>query len=74
MQRLSARPHNVGSPAYFARHPIPRKPADLLRHECLMFRDPVSGRPFEWEFRRKADVVDVAANVPQTCRPSVVAA
>jgi DNA-binding transcriptional LysR family regulator len=50
----------VAAPSYLKQHGAPRKPADLLHHECLMFRDPVSGRPFEWEFRRKADVVEVA--------------
>src|SRR6201985_3255252 len=34
----------VAAPSYLKRHGTPRKPADLLRHECLMFRDPVSGR------------------------------
>jgi DNA-binding transcriptional LysR family regulator len=51
----------VAAPAYLKQHGTPRKPADLLRHECLMFRDPVSGKPFEWEFRHKAEVVEVAA-------------
>jgi DNA-binding transcriptional LysR family regulator len=51
----------VAAPAYLERHGTPRKPADLLRHDCLLFRDPVSGKPFEWEFRRKGEVVEVAA-------------
>ncbi len=51
----------VAAPAYLKRHGTPRKPADLLRHECLLFRDPVRGKPFEWEFRRKGEVVEVAA-------------
>jgi DNA-binding transcriptional LysR family regulator len=51
----------VAAPSYLKRYGTPRKPADLLRHECLLFRDPVSGKPFDWEFRRKTEVVDVAA-------------
>jgi DNA-binding transcriptional LysR family regulator len=51
----------VAAPSYLKRHGTPRKPADLLRHECLLFRDPVSGKPFEWEFRRKGEVEEVAA-------------
>ena len=51
----------VAAPSYLKRHGTPRKPADLLRHECLLFRDPVSGKPFDWEFRRKGEVVEVAA-------------
>src|ERR1700761_9353492 len=50
----------VAAPSYLKRNGAPRKPADLLRHECLLFRDPVSGKPFDWEFRRKAEVVEVA--------------
>jgi len=50
----------VAAPSYLARHGTPRRPKDLLNHECLMFRDPVSGRPFEWEFRKRGQVVEVA--------------
>jgi DNA-binding transcriptional LysR family regulator len=51
----------IAAPSYLAQHGTPRRPADLLRHECLMFRDPVSGKPFGWEFRRKGEVVEVEA-------------
>jgi DNA-binding transcriptional LysR family regulator len=50
----------LAAPSYLKRHGTPRKPADLLRHQCLLFRDPASGKPFEWEFRRKGEVVEVA--------------
>jgi DNA-binding transcriptional LysR family regulator len=50
----------VAAPSYLERCGTPRKPADLLRHECLLFRDPVTGKPFEWEFHRKSEVVEVA--------------
>jgi hypothetical protein len=30
-----------------------------VRHECLLFRDPVRGRPFLWEFHRAGKVVVV---------------
>jgi len=49
----------IAAPSYLKRHGTPRRPADLLRHECLLYRDPASGRPFDWEFRRKGAVVDV---------------
>jgi DNA-binding transcriptional LysR family regulator len=49
----------VAAPAYLARHGTPRHPADLLNHQCLLFRDPVSGHPFGWEFRRRGAVKDV---------------
>src|SRR5271155_3085018 len=47
------------APDYLARHGRPRHPLDLERHECLLFRDPVTGRPFAWEFRRGGEVVEV---------------
>jgi DNA-binding transcriptional LysR family regulator len=49
----------IAAPSYLAQHGTPRRPADLLQHECLMYRDPVSGKPFDWEFRRKGEVVEV---------------
>ena len=33
----------VGAPSYLERHGTPRKPEDLLRHECLTFRLPTTG-------------------------------
>jgi DNA-binding transcriptional LysR family regulator len=51
----------IAAPSYLAQHGTPRRPADLMRHECLLFRDPVSGKPFGWEFRRKGEVVEVEA-------------
>jgi DNA-binding transcriptional LysR family regulator len=51
----------IAAPSYLARHGTPRHPNDLLRHECLLYRDPVSGKPFGWEYRRKREVVEVDA-------------
>ena len=51
----------VASPSYLKRRGTPRRPSDLLNHECLMFRDPVSGKAFGWEFHKAGQVVDVAA-------------
>jgi DNA-binding transcriptional LysR family regulator len=58
---LETRILTCASPAYLARHGTPAHPRDLERHECLMFRDPVTGRPFDWEFRRGAEVVSIKA-------------
>jgi DNA-binding transcriptional LysR family regulator len=39
----------VGSPDYFKRHPAPRHPADLVRHNCVRFRFTGSGAIHKWE-------------------------
>jgi DNA-binding transcriptional LysR family regulator len=50
----------IAAPSYLKRHGTPRHPQDLARHECLLFRDPATGKPFDWEFRRKGQAVEVA--------------
>ena len=55
----------VGSPAYFARHPIPRKPADLAGHACVRTRMP-SGAMSRWEFEKKGHAVTVDVDGPLT--------
>ena len=50
----------VGSPAYFARHPVPQHPDELMSHECIRYRF-TSGRIYKWDFekdgvRRELDV------------------
>ena len=41
----------VGAPGYFARHGKPKKPRDLLTHECVRYRFPTSGVVYRWEFQ-----------------------
>jgi DNA-binding transcriptional LysR family regulator len=59
---LETRVLTFASRAYLARAGRPRHPRDLGRHECIQYRDPRTGRPFEWEFRRGGEVVAVPAN------------
>jgi DNA-binding transcriptional LysR family regulator len=42
----------VGSQDYLARHGTPRKPEDLLQHECNTFRAPTTGALYAWELER----------------------
>ncbi len=42
----------VGAPAYFARRPRPRKPQDLIGHNCINLRLPTYGGLYVWEFER----------------------
>jgi DNA-binding transcriptional LysR family regulator len=39
-----------GSPDYFAHRGRPRAPAELEKHDCVVFRMPTSGRARPWEF------------------------
>ena len=50
----------VASPDLIKRHGRPKHPKDLADFPCIHFRDPVSGRPFEWEFHRRREIVKVA--------------
>jgi DNA-binding transcriptional LysR family regulator len=58
---LETRILTCAAPDYLARHGAPEHPRDLERHECLMFRDPLTGRPFDWEYRRGAEVIAIKA-------------
>lgn len=40
----------VGAPAYFARHPKPRHPRDLVEHECINWHPTADAPPYRWEF------------------------
>jgi DNA-binding transcriptional LysR family regulator len=42
----------VGSPEYFARRGIPRRPEDLLQHDCITFRFASDGTLYAWELER----------------------
>lgn len=42
----------VAAPSYLEAHGVPRKPEDLLRHECFTFRTPSTGALFAWELER----------------------
>jgi DNA-binding transcriptional LysR family regulator len=46
----------VGSPAYFARHPVPRTPADLKEHVCIRNIYP-NGAAYPWEFSRAGKII-----------------
>src|SRR4051812_44409546 len=40
----------VGAPAYFRRHPEPKRPQDLVEHNCINLRLPSHGGVYAWEF------------------------
>lgn len=49
----------VGSPDYFARHPIPRTPQDLTTHNCIGIRLPTYGGIFPWDLEKDGREVNV---------------
>src|SRR5277367_5215734 len=56
---LETRVVTVAAPSYLAKHRRPAKPADVSSHICFQFRNPVTGRPFEWEFHRGRKVLSI---------------
>jgi len=56
---LETRILTCAAPSYLARYGRPRHPEELAggHHQCLMFRDPATGRPFDWEFHRAGEIV-----------------
>jgi DNA-binding transcriptional LysR family regulator len=61
---LETRVLTVAAPAYLAAHGRPATPKDLANHRCIQFRDPVTRRPFDWEFHREGKVVPVETTGP----------
>ncbi|MFS2012001.1 LysR family transcriptional regulator [Azospirillum sp. CT11-132] len=56
----------VASPGYLSRYGKPAHPSELTGHRCLQFIDPSSGRPFDWEFIRGAEAIEVPTTGPLT--------
>ena len=55
----------VASPAYLARHGVPRTPEDLRDHACIRVRLP-SRKPYRWEFARNGREISVEVPGPLT--------
>lgn len=49
----------VAAPAYFAAHPKPRSPRDLVDHNCINMRMQSGGGLYTWDFQRKDRHVNV---------------
>lgn len=43
----------VAAPAYLEKYGHPQTPQGLAKHACVQFKDPETGRPFEWEFHKR---------------------
>jgi DNA-binding transcriptional LysR family regulator len=49
----------VGAPSYFADHPIPKRPQELVEHNCINVRLPTYGGLYAWEFEKGGREVKV---------------
>jgi DNA-binding transcriptional LysR family regulator len=47
----------IASPAYIKAHGKPMHPTDVEARDCIDFYDAANGRPYEWEVRRKNEVL-----------------
>ena len=58
---LDTRVLAMASPAYLERFGHPKDPMELETsdHRCILFREPVTGRPFAWEFHQRRKKVTV---------------
>jgi DNA-binding transcriptional LysR family regulator len=63
-QLLTTRILTVAAPTYLERRGRPRHPTDLENHTCIQYRNPLTGQPFEWEFRRGQKTVPVKTTGP----------
>jgi len=54
----------VASPDYFAAHPAPQSPNDLIEHRCINQRMPTSGGLYVWDFERRGRRVNVRVDGP----------
>jgi DNA-binding transcriptional LysR family regulator len=61
---LETRVLTCAAPSYLAKHGRPAHPRDLGAgsHECIHYLDPVTGRPFPWEFHRGRQKLRVAVS------------
>ena len=56
----------VAAPRYLERYGKPAHPRELAQHRCLQFLDPYTGRPFDWEFIKGEQLVEVPTTGPLT--------
>ncbi len=57
----------VGAPAYFKGRPQPKKPQDLLAHNCIALRLPTHGALYAWEFEKGGRELKVRVEGQFTC-------
>jgi len=57
----------VGAPSYFRGRPEPRKPQELVDHNCINLRLPTHGALYAWEFEKGSRELRVRVEGQLTC-------
>lgn len=63
----------VGSPGYFARHPAPKTPRELIAHRCINLRMATRGNLYAWEFEKGDQTLNVRVEGSLVVNDSAVA-
>jgi DNA-binding transcriptional LysR family regulator len=61
----------VGTPSYFRQRPEPRKPQDLISHNCINLRLPSHGGLYAWEFEKGGRELKVRVDGQMTCNGAI---
>lgn len=54
----------VATPDYFAQHPRPKTPRDLVHHRCINIRLPTYGGLYVWEFEKQGKKLNINVDGP----------
>lgn len=57
----------VGNPSYFKKRSEPKKPQDLIGHNCIKLRLPTHGGVYSWEFEKGSRELRVRVEGQLTC-------
>jgi hypothetical protein len=57
----------AASPSFWARHGVPRHPAELSRYPCVLFRTGYGEILRRWTFKRSGERIDVDVDGWLTC-------
>ena len=61
----------VGASSYFRKRPEPKKPQDLISHNCINLRLPSHGGLYAWEFERGGRELKVRVDGQMTCNGAI---
>jgi len=56
---IETRVLTVASPSYIKAHGKPRHPKEIEERDCIDFFDAANGRPYDWDMRRKKEIVSL---------------